>query len=104
MINEFKKIAPYIAAAVKERLANDVSEEVITEVIHQEIMSFFRKQNSMCSEYLAFNQDQRRIFSEAMYDLLKPLAGEIKQSLNPIYLDYVKRTGKTGAKNFITNA
>jgi len=104
MINEFKKIAPYITASVKEKLAEDANEAAIIEAIHREIMSFFSKQNAMCMEYLTFSQEQRLIFSESMYDLLKPMASEVKQSMNPVYIDYVKRSGKTGAKNFITNA
>jgi len=43
MINEFKKIAPYIADAVKSRVTNEMSDDEVMKIIHSEIVSFFEK-------------------------------------------------------------
>lgn len=104
MINEFKKIAPYIVENLKAVVTNEMTDEEIMEVIHQEIVSFFTKQQNMFVQYLSFNQEQRTAFAEIMYATIAPLAKEMKTNLNPVYSAYVERTGKTGAKNFITNA
>ena len=102
MINEFKKIAPYIVEAVKERVSNDMSDDEIMQIIHAEIMSFFEKQQNMFTQFLTFTSEQRAAFTSVMYDVLAPLAATVKTTPNPIYQSYVERTGKTGALNFIT--
>lgn len=104
MINEFKKIAPYIVENVKTIATSDMSDEEVMKVIHAEIISFFEKQQNMFIQYLTFTDDQRRTFVEIMYSAIAPLAKEMQQTLNPLYVEYVERTGKTGAKNFIINA
>lgn len=104
MINEFKKIAPAIVENVKVRITAEMNEEQIMMVIHEEIISYFTKQQQMFVEYMTFNEDQRATFAAVMYDVLAPLAASFKGSVNPLYDAYVKRTGKTGALNFIINA
>lgn len=104
MINEFKKIAPYIVENVKTRIDDKMGDEEIMKIIHHEIVSFFTKQQNMFVQYLSFNDDQRATFVEIMYSAIAPLAKQIKTNLNPVYSAYVERTGKTGAKNFITDA
>lgn len=104
MINEFKKIAPAIVENVKVRITAEMTEEQIMMVIHEEIISYFTKQQQMFVEYMTFNEDQRATFAAVMYDVLAPLAASFKGSVNPLYDAYVKRTGKTGALNFIINA
>lgn len=73
-------------------------------VIHEEIVSYFTKQQQMFVEYMTFNEDQRATFAAVMYDVLAPLASSFKDMVNPQYAAYVERTGKTGALNFIVNA
>lgn len=104
MINEFKKIAPYIVENVKSLVTPEMSDEEVMIIIHTQIIAFFEKQQNMFIQYLTFTNDQRRTFAEIMYSVLAPMAKEIKQTSNPVYVEYVQRTGKTGAKNFITNA
>lgn len=104
IMNQFKKIAPFIVSAVKSRITPQMTDAEILEVVHAEILSFFAKGQQMTAEVLTFNADQRAIFAAVMYELLKPLADQMQQSLNPNYEAYVQRTGKTGALNFITNA
>lgn len=104
MINEFKKIAPAIVENVKLRITADMTEQQIMMVIHEEIVSYFTKQQQMFVEYMTFNEDQRATFAAVMYDVLSPLASSFKDMVNPQYAAYVERTGKTGALNFIVNA
>ncbi len=104
MINEFKKIAPYIVENVKALVTPDMSDDEVMKLIHAQIIAFFEKQQNMFTQYLTFTDMQRLSFAEIMYTAIAPLAKEMKQSLNPVYVEYVQRTGKTGAKNFITNA
>lgn len=104
MINEFKKIAPYIVENVKALVSAKMSDEEVMKVIHAQIISFFENQQNMFTQYLNFTDEQRCLFADIMYSVIAPLAKEMKQTLNPVYMEYVERTGKTGAKNFITNA
>ena len=103
-IEQFKKVAPVIVENVKARVTNGMAEEEIMHVIHDEILSFFVKQQQMTIEYVTFNEDQRTNFAALMYKLLEPLAGAFKGTVNPKYAAYVAATGKTGARNFIVNA
>lgn len=104
MINEFKKIAPAIVESVKTRITSEMNDEQIMMVIHEEIVAYFTKQQQMFVEYMTFNEDKRAAFAAVMYEVIAPLAESFKNSVNPVYDAYVKRTGKTGALNFITNA
>lgn len=104
MINEFKKIAPYIVENVKSLVSAEMSDEEVLELIHGQIINYFEKQQNMFTQYLTFTDEQRSLFSQIMYSAVAPLAKEMKQTLNPVYVEYMERTGKTGAKNFITNA
>lgn len=104
MINEFKKVAPAIVESVKVRVTADMTEQQIMMVIHEEIVSYFTKQQQMFVEYMTFNEDQRATFAAVMYDVMAPLASSFKDMVNPKYAAYVERTGKTGALNFIVNA
>lgn len=54
MINEFKKIAPAIVESVKVRVTADMTEQQIMMVIHEEIVSYFTKQQQMFVEYMTF--------------------------------------------------
>ncbi|CUW11478.1 Uncharacterised protein [Serratia grimesii] len=103
-IAQFKKVAPAIVGNVKTRITNDMAAEKIMQVIQDEILSFFTKQQQMTVEYVTFNEDQRANFAALMYTLLEPLAGAFKGTVNPKYAAYVAATGKTGARNFIVNA
>lgn len=102
MINEFKKIAPYIVETVKARVTDTMSDDEVMQIIHAEIVSFFEKQQNMFTQFLTFTSEQRTIFTGIMYDVLAPLAATTKPTINPVYQSYVERTGKTGALNFIT--
>lgn len=103
-IEQFKKVAPAIVSNVKARITDDMAAEEIMRVIHDEILSFFVKQQQMTVEYVIFNEDQRINFAALMYTLLEPLAGAFKGTVNPKYAAYVAATGKTGARSFIVNA
>lgn len=104
IMNQFKAIAPYIVEAVKVRVAPGMTTEEVMAVIHEEILAYFEKGQKMAAEALTFSAEQKATFSAVMYDMLKPLADQMAQQLNPVYAEYVQRTGKTGALNFITNA
>lgn len=104
MINEFKKIAPYIVENARAVVTAEMSDEEVMKVIHAEIIAFFEKQQNMFTQYLTFTDEQRYAFAEIMYSSIAPLAKEMKKTLNPLYVEYVERTGKTGARNFIANA
>lgn len=104
IMNEFKKIAPYIVDAVKVRVGPDMSEIDAMAIIHEEILAYFDKQQKMAVEALTFTADQKRVFSGVMYDLLKPLTTEFVKCTNPLYDAYVAQSGKTGALNYMTNA
>jgi hypothetical protein len=104
ILNQFKAIAPAIAAAVKGRVTDVTTEAEVMEIIHEEILAYFDKHQKMAVQHMTFNDEQRATFAAVMYDLLKPLAANLVQVLNPNYTAYVERTGKTGALNFITNA
>ncbi len=103
-IEQFKKIAPAIVENVKARVTSEMESDEIIQAIHEEILSFFIKQQRMTVEYMAFNEEQREEFSSQMYTLLEPLAGKFKGKENPKYSAYVACTGKTGALNFMVNA
>lgn len=104
VIEQFTKVASFIAGNVKSRITSEMNDEEVMTVIHEEIVSFFNKQQQMTVEYLSFSKDKRAAFATAMYDLLQPLAAAFKPSINPLYAEYVKASGKTGALNFITKA
>ncbi|WP_075180548.1 hypothetical protein [Pantoea sp. 1.19] len=99
---EFKKIAPYIANRVRERITDNMPDEAIMKLIHAEIMEHFANQQQMFMQYLNFTADQRRMFAAAMYDALTPLAEKLETTVNPLYAAYVERTGNTGALNYMT--
>ena len=98
---EFKKIAPYIAERVRERISDNMTDESIMKLIHAEIMTHFANQQQMFIQYLNFNANQRASFNALMYDMTKPLAKGMKPGWNPKYLEFVERTGKTGALNYM---
>jgi len=56
----------------------------------------------MFNQFLTFTDDQRATFANIMYEVLAPLAANLKQTANPVYQQYVNETGNTGALNFIT--
>lgn len=103
-IEQFKKIAPAIVENVKARVTSGMASDEIAQAIHEEILSFFVKQQQMAVEYMTFNEGQRTNFTELMYTLLEPLAGAFKGKENPKYTAYVAATGKTGSLNFMVNA
>ncbi|GKV93553.1 hypothetical protein H2Y56_06055 [Pectobacterium aroidearum] len=103
-IMQFKKVAGSISENVKLRITSKMTDEEVMDVIHDEIVAHFNKQQQMTVEYLSFSKDKRTAFASAMYDLLLPLAAVIQPSVNPLYAEYVKSSGKTGALNFITKA
>lgn len=104
LMNQFKKLAPFITSNVKARVTAEMDDSQVMATIHEEIIGFFDKNKAATVEYLTFNEDQRRTFSAVMYELLKPLAEAFKGGVNPKYKEYVEKSGKTGARNFIVNA
>jgi len=74
IINEFRKIAPYIAANVKAANTESMSDAETMQVIKSEITDYFNKQYQMFMEYLRFDDIQRAAFAEVMYSVLAPLA------------------------------
>lgn len=104
ILNQFKKVAPFIVEGVKARVTAEMTDAEVMVVIHEEIMTFFQKQQQMTNEYLAFDEDKRSTFAAVMYEILTPMAASFKGGINPKYAAYVEKTGKTGAFNFITNA
>lgn len=104
IMNQFKKIAPYIVKAVKVRVAPGMADTDVMAIIHEEILAYFDKQQKMAVEVLTFTAEQKRVFSGVMYDLLKPLAAEFAKCTNPLYEAYVAESGKTGALNYMTKA
>lgn len=104
ILNQFKKVAPFIVATVKARVTAEMTDAEIMVVIHSEIVSYFSKQQQMATEYLAFDEDKRATFAAVMYDIIAPMASSFKGAINPKYAAYVAATGKTGALNFITHA
>lgn len=103
ILNQFKAIAPAIAGAVKARVTDTTTESEVMDIIHEEILAYFTSHQNMAAQHMTFSEPQRTAFAAVMYDLLKPLAAELVQSLNPKYEAYVARTGNTGALNYITN-
>lgn len=104
LMTEFKKIAPFIVDAVKARVAAGMTDEEVMVIVHEEILAYFEKQKLMSVQHILFSAEQRATFSGIMYDLLKPLAAEFAARSNPLYDEYVAKTGKTGALNYITKA
>ncbi|MEI7411694.1 hypothetical protein [Pectobacterium aroidearum] len=104
VIMQFKKVAGFIAGNVKSRTTPEMTDEEVMAVIHEEIVAYFNKQRQMTLEYISFGKDARAAFASAMYDLIKPLTAGIETSVNPLYAEYVKSSGKTGALNYITKA
>lgn len=104
IMNEFKKLAPFITENVKSRISNEMTDKQVMNIIHEEIIAYFNKQQQMTMEYLAFNEDKRISFAAVMYEILAPLASVFKDAVNPKYAEYVESTGKSGALNFITGA
>lgn len=100
-LEQFKQIAPHILGNVKARLTGSESDEAKLQIIHEEIVKYFAGWQSFFKQYLCFNDNQRRDFSELMYDMVLPLAQNHEAPLNPVYENFVKETGKTGALNFI---
>lgn len=104
IINQFKKIAPFIVSKVKARVTSTMNDVEIGVIIHEEIMSYFSNQQDMAAQHMTFNQEQRASFACAMYEMLKPMAETLKGAKNPKYEEYVISSGKTGALNYITRA
>lgn len=104
ILNQFKKVAPFIVEGVKARFTAEMTDAEVMVVIHEEIMTFFQKQQQMTNEYLAFDEDKRSTFAAVMYEILTPMAASFKGGINQKYAEYVEKTGKTGAFNFIINA
>mgnify|MGYP000117019656 CR=1 FL=1 len=104
IMNQFKKVAPLIVDGVKARVTAEMTDAEIMLIIHEEIVTFFQKQQQMTNEYLAFDEDKRATFAAVMYEILAPMAASFKGGINPKYAEYVEKTGKTGALNFIINA
>ena len=104
ILNQFKKVAPFIVANVKAHVTAEMTDAEVMAVIHEEIVAYFNKQQQMTAEYLAFGEDKRATFAGVMYEILAPMAASFKDAVNPKYAAYVAATGKTGALNFITNA
>lgn len=77
-IEQFKKIAQAIVENVKALVTSEMGTDETMQAIHEEILSFFIKQQRMAVEYMAFNKEQREEFSLLMYTLLEPLAGKFK--------------------------
>ena len=104
IMNQFKKIAPFITASTKARISESMDESQIAEVIHEEILAYFAKQQNMAAQHMQFNSLQRATFAGVMYEMLKPMAEAFKEIVNPLYAEYVSKSGKSGALNYITNA
>lgn len=104
LLNEFKKIAPFIVAAVQARVAAGMTDEEVMVIVHEEILAYFEKQKLMSDQHILFSEAQRAAFSAVMYDLLKPLAAKFAGGTNPLYDAYVAQSGKTGALNYITKS
>lgn len=104
ILNQFKKVAPYIVIGVKEKVTATMSESEVMSVIHEEILAFFANYQRMAIQHMTLDSNERTQFAGVMYELLKPLASQITATTNPLYEEYVRRSGKTGAKNYITNA
>lgn len=104
IMNQFKKIAPYIVESVKVRVTPEMNDAEVMAIVHEEILAYFNKGQQMTAEVLAFNADQRATFAAVMYELLKPMAAAFKDAINPKYEEYVRASGKTGALNYITKA
>ncbi|HDT2074314.1 TPA: hypothetical protein RCG84_000421 [Enterobacter roggenkampii] len=102
-IAQFKKVAPAIVHNVKARITGSERDEALMKIIHEEIAHHFAGWQRFFTQYVNFTEDQRREFSGIMYDLVAPLSQGLKGSVNPIYENFVKTTGKTGALNFITH-
>ena len=100
-IKKFSAIAPYIIGNVMARLNGDESEEQSLTIIHEEILHYFEAHRNMTMQYLAFNEDQRKVFAEMMYDIHKEKGVKAAPRLNPVYEKFVKETGKTGSLDFI---
>ena len=58
-IEQFKKIAQAIVENVKARVTSEMGTDETMQAIHEEILSFFIKQQRMAVEYMAFNKEQR---------------------------------------------
>lgn len=95
IISEFKKVAPYIAERVKERITDGMADASIMKLIHAEIQTHFANQQQMFIQYFAFTADQRGTFAEGMYELMKPLTVGMETRWNHQYLEFVEKTGKT---------
>lgn len=104
ILNQFKKVAPFIVESVKARVTAEMIDAEVMLIIHEEIMTFFQKQQQMTNEYLTFDEDKRATFAAVMYEILAPMAASFKGGVNQKYAEYVEKTGKTGALNFIINA
>lgn len=104
ILNQFKKVAPFIVEKVKARATAEMADAEVMVVIHEEIVTYFQKQQQMATEYLSFDEDKRATFAAVMYEILAPMASSFKGGINPKYAEYVEKTGKTGAFNFITHS
>ncbi|MDK9356757.1 hypothetical protein [Lelliottia wanjuensis] len=102
ILEQFKTVvAPHVLGNVKARLNGTESDEVKLAIIHEEIVKYFTGWQNFFHQYLCFNENQRRDFSELMYDMVLPLAQNHEPVANPVYEKFVKETGKTGAREFI---
>lgn len=104
MIDQFTKgYAPAVLARVKAQVTPDMDEQQVMALIHEQIISSFEARSALTVAHLTSGPDERQEFAGLMYDLLAPLAKSMGPApVNPVYAEYVSRTGKTGALNFIT--
>lgn len=100
-IKKFSAFAPYIIGNVMAHLNGDESEDQSLAIIHEEILHYFEAHQNMTMQYLSFNEDQRKVFAEMMYDIHKEKGVKVAPRLNPVYEKFVRETGKTGSLDFI---
>ncbi|KGA31150.1 hypothetical protein [Pectobacterium odoriferum] len=93
-----------VAEAVKVRMSDNMTDDEIMSLIHEEFLAYFERFQKITIEYCMFNEDQRRAFTELMYDLVMQLdLSKFRNVENKAYTDYKQRTGKTGALNYMIN-
>lgn len=104
ILNQFKQVAPYVVIGVKEKVTAAMSESEVMAVIHEEIVAYFTNHSRLAIQHMTLGSNDRATFASVMYELLKPLTSRVVATTNPLYEEYVRRSGKTGARNYITNA
>lgn len=104
ILNQFKQVAKYIVIGVKDKVTAAMSESEVMEVIHEEIIAYFTNHSRLTIQHMTLGDNERAKFASVMYELIKPRASRVVAITNPRYEEYVRRSGKTGARNYITNA